>query len=131
METRTTRKTFIKIIFLFALNYLFVIINLRTLHIKYIMNIQSPYENVFINIKQLSSSVSVLFFTDENKNTINIPENTTMYIYESDKPTILESYLERYFLSFTDNYELKIKEKVIYLTNKRSWELHRFSGLCF
>ena len=95
------------------------------------MNIQSPYENVFINIKQLSSSVSVLFFTDENKNTINIPENTTMYIYESDKPTILESYLERYFLSFTDNYELKIKEKVIYLTNKRSWELHRFSGLCF
>lgn len=46
-----------------------------------------------------------------------------MYIYYDEKPTLLESYMDSYFISFTDNYELIINGKVMYLINKRIWEL--------
>jgi hypothetical protein len=89
------------------------------------MDIQTynSYEkNIFINIKNITPSVSVLYFTDENKNTINIPNNTEMYIYYEEKPTLLDSYMDRYFISFTDNYELIINGNVMRLINKRIWD---------
>jgi hypothetical protein len=89
------------------------------------MNIQiynSPYKNILINIQSITPSVSVLYFTDENKNTIQIPDDTMIYIYYIDKPTLLDPYMERYFLSFTDNYELIMNGHTMNLTNKRIWE---------
>ena len=49
----------------------------------------SHYKNIFVNIKNISPSVSVLYFTDENKKEICIPDDTFMYIYHNEKPTIL------------------------------------------
>jgi len=89
------------------------------------MNIQtynSPYQNIFINIKNITPSISVVYFTNEKKNNINIPDHTRMYIYYQEKPTLLIPYINSYFISFADNYELIINGSVMRLINKRIWE---------
>ena len=83
----------------------------------------SNNQKVFVNIKSISPSISVLYFTDENKNDIHIPDYTFMYIYYNAKSILLKPYMERYFICFTDNYELIMNGKVRYLTNNRNWNL--------
>ena len=89
------------------------------------MDIQSRHfiNDICINIKTISPSISVLYFTNENKNIINIPDNTRMYIYSNEKPIIINPYMENYFMCYTYNYELVINGKVMYVTNKRNWNI--------
>ena len=77
--------------------------------------------DICINIKRISPSISVLYFTNEINNIINIPENTRMYIYGNEKPIILNPYMESYFLCYTDKYQLVINGKVMYMKNQRNW----------
>ena len=71
------------------------------------MDIQSRHfiNDICINIKAISPSISVLSFTNVNKSIINIPENTRMYIYGNEKPIVLNPYMESYFMCYTDNYQ--------------------------
>ena len=83
----------------------------------------SNYQKIFVNIKNITPSVSVLYFTDENQKDIPIPPDTLMYAYYNEKPTILPPHKECFYICYTDNYELIIHGKVRHLTNKRSWSL--------
>jgi len=83
----------------------------------------SNYQKIFVNIKNIGPSVSILYFTDDNQKDIPIPEDTYMYTYYNEKPTIVKPYKECFYICYTDNYELIIQGKVRHLTNKRSWSL--------
>ena len=89
------------------------------------MSIQTALitNKIIVKIKSISPSVSVLYFTDETQTETKIPDDTFMYIYCNEKPTLLEPYMDRYFISCADNYELSINGRVKRLTQNRTWNL--------
>lgn len=91
---------------------------------EYICNINSK---IILHIECINQSVSVLFFTDEMNNKIDIPNGIIVYTYDYQNIknkvalTIEPNY---YILSFSDNYDIEFNGKIILnITNQRNWNI--------
>ena len=87
---------------------------------EYIYNINS---NIILHIKQVNYSVAILYFTDELGNKINIPDDILVYTYDNSKEVLLKPIKQQYALCWTDDYIIKVNDKLINIKNQRQWNI--------
>ena len=91
---------------------------------EYIYNINS---HTILHIKQINNGVAVLYFTDEDSNKINIPNNIMVYTYDfedNNKRLLLNPIRQDYALCWTDNYTVELNKNVlINIKNQRKWNI--------
>ena len=88
-------------------------------------------EKILLHLEPYSSSISLLYFTDNLKNKIVIPENINVFTYEFQREKMKihkrRIPLEKmdpsiYSLCYTDDYEVEVDGKLfLTIKNQRSW----------
>ena len=81
--------------------------------------------HISLNLESNRDPTAKLFFTDENKIVIPIPEKMVIYNYVmSVKNKLLPIHPNYYTLSSTDRYEIMYKDKIILSTETtHSWNV--------
>ena len=91
---------------------------------EYIYNINS---HIILHITRINNGVALLYFTDEDSNKINIPNNIIVYTYDfqdNNKQILLKPIKENYALCWTDNYIIELDKNVlINIKNQRKWNI--------
>jgi hypothetical protein len=67
-----------------------------------------------------------MYFTDENNNTIDIPNGFVVYRYDFQNPNkrVIQSSIQNkiYALCWSENYDIEYNGKnIVNINNKRSW----------
>lgn len=93
----------------------------------YLCNVDTQ---IVLNLERNSDSTAMLFFTDEEKNLISIPDKILVYTYEmmpnilSIKTVLPPIHPNYYALCWTDRYEIMYGDKLILSTETtRSWNI--------
>lgn len=103
-------------------------------HYKYTVDSQ-----LILHIKNVSDSLAYLYFTDENNNNIDIPNNIILYsVNENDDKIVSRSYVSSkipevnrppfdgmfYYMDCTDYFEITYNDIIILTLNPTdSWEI--------
>lgn len=82
--------------------------------------------NVNLHIKRINHGVSILYFTDEMNNKMNIPHDILVYTYDygDNKSVLLNPIKQDYALCWTDDYEIELNKNIlINIKNQRKWNI--------
>jgi hypothetical protein len=90
--------------------------------------IYSIFPNIILHIKTITHSFTILYFTDELNNIIDVPNDILVYSYIRGNKN--KKYIEypteknTYVLSSTDNYDIKYNGyNVLHIKSKISWDI--------
>lgn len=84
--------------------------------------------NIILRIKQLSNSIAVLYFTDDEGKKINIPNGLTVYKYDSQtqKKNLKKLLIQDYTLYWTNNYLVEFQGKeILDISSQKIWSIKK------
>jgi hypothetical protein len=89
---------------------------------EYVYNVNSI---ALLHIKQYSSSVAILYFTNYLLIKVDIPDGIVVYTYDNENnKQRLNSARQEYPLCWTDNYIVELNDKLILqIENRRKWNI--------
>ena len=78
-------------------------------------------ENIILVIERVNHSVAHVYFTDNQKQTINIPSSFSLF--DKTNNVNVTKFQEGYYLCWTDNYCMKYNDLDISLITERRREI--------
>ena len=84
--------------------------------------------NIILQIKQLSNSIAVLYFTDDAGKKINIPNSIAVYKYDSQtqKKHLKKLLIQDYTLYWTNNYMVEFQGKeILDISSQKIWNIKK------
>lgn len=85
---------------------------------------------IMLHITRVNHGVAILYFTDENYNKIDIPNDILVYTYDysDNKRILLKPIKQDYALCWTDNYEIELNNNIlITINNQRKWNIRTYT----